>query len=79
MRLHIMVEDELVAELDERVGRGRRSAYVAQLIRNALADERRWDDLESGFGSIGDTGHEWDEDPGAWVRSQRRADEHRVG
>lgn len=79
MRVHILVEDALVAELDQRVGRGRRSAYVAQLIRDALDDARRWDDLESGFGSIEDSGHEWDDDVGAWVRSQRREDHRRVG
>ena len=79
MRLHIMVDDGLAAELDQRVGRGRRSAYVAQLIRAALDDARRWDDVESGFGIIEDTGHEWDDDPGAWVRSQRGEDPRRVG
>lgn len=79
MRLHIMVDDGLVAELDERVGRGRRSAYVARLIREALDDARRWEDVESGFGSIEDCGHEWDDDLGAWVRSQRREDPSRVG
>lgn len=79
MRLHIMVDDELVAELDQRVGRGRRSAYVVELIRQALDDARRWDDIESGFGSIDDSGHEWDDDPGAWVRAQRREDPRRVG
>jgi hypothetical protein len=30
-------------------------------------------------GSIADDGHEWDTDPGRWVREQRRADERRVG
>lgn len=79
MRLHILVDDELVAELDSRVGRGQRSAYVGRLIREALDDARRWDDVESGFGSIEDTGHEWDDDPAAWVRSQRRQDDRRVG
>lgn len=79
MRVHIMLADELVAELDVRVGRGRRSAYVGQLIREALDDARRWDDVESGFGSIEDGGHEWDDDPSAWVRSQRREDPSRVG
>lgn len=79
MRLHILVDDDLVAELDRRVGRGRRSAFVADLIRQAVEDERRWADLESGFGSIEAIGHEWDGDPAAWVRSQRREDPGRVG
>jgi metal-responsive CopG/Arc/MetJ family transcriptional regulator len=44
MRLHIALEDDLVAELDRRVGRGRRSAFNAELIRRGLEDER-WDDI----------------------------------
>jgi len=26
-----------------------------------------------------DTGHDWDDDPAAWVRQQRRADPRRAG
>jgi hypothetical protein len=79
MRLHISLEDELVAELDRRVGRRRRSAFIARAVREALDDERRWELIESALGSIPDTGHEWDDDPAAWVRAQRRADPRRVG
>ncbi|HZM38045.1 MAG TPA: hypothetical protein VFB94_02970 [Acidimicrobiales bacterium] len=79
MRLHIQLEDELVAELDQRAGPRRRSAFVAELIRRALDDERRWDDIEAALGSIDDNGHEWDEDPAAWVRAQRRTDPRRSG
>ena len=78
MRLHITVDDELVAELDQRAGSRRRSAFIAELIRRGLDDERRWDDIEAALGAIPDEGHEWDDDPGEWVRRQR-ADEHRVG
>lgn len=79
VRLHIHLEDELVAQLDARVGRRRRSAFIASAIRGALDDERRWDLIESAMGSIADSGHEWDDDPAAWVRAQRLADERRVG
>ena len=65
MRLHIALDDNLVAELDRRAGARRRSAYIAQAIRRALEDERRWDDIEAALGTISDTGHEWDEGPGA--------------
>jgi Arc/MetJ family transcription regulator len=79
MRLHIQLEDELVAELDRRCGHRRRSAFVSELIRRALDDERRWDDVESALDAIADTGHEWDDDPGAWVQAQRRGDARRSG
>ena len=79
VRLHISLEDELIAELDRRVGPRRRSSFIAAAVRRAIDDERRWDLIESALGSIEDEGHEWDEDPAAWVRSQRRQDERRLG
>jgi hypothetical protein len=75
MRLH----RRLIAELDRRFGRRRRSADMGQAIRSALDDERRWDDIEAALGAIPDTGHEWDDDPAAWVKLQRAGDPRRVG
>jgi hypothetical protein len=78
MRLHIQLPDELVAELDARLGARQRSPFLVGLIRRALDDERRWDELEAAIGSIDDSGHPWDDDPAAWVRAQR-ADVRRAG
>ena len=79
MRLHIALDDELVGELDRRAGTRQRSAFIAELIRRGLEDERRWDDVEAALGVLDATGHEWDEDPAAWVRAQRTGDARRVG
>ena len=79
MRLHISLDDELVAELDRRAGKRRRSAFIAEMIRRGLDDERRWDDIEASLGSIDDQGHPWDDDPARWVREQRSADPQRTG
>jgi hypothetical protein len=79
MRLRIEVSDELVAALDRRVGPHRRSAFIAQAVEAALDDERRWELIESSLGAISDKGHEWDTDPSAWVREQRRSGKSRVG
>jgi Arc/MetJ family transcription regulator len=79
MRLHISLDDELVAQLDERVGRRRRSTFIGETLRHALEDERRWEDIEAGLGTLSDSGHEWDTDPAGWVRAQRRNDPARVG
>ncbi|HMA28031.1 MAG TPA: hypothetical protein VKO62_10365 [Solirubrobacterales bacterium] len=68
-----------MAELDRRVGKRRRSAFIARVLRRTLDDERRWDEILSSIGAIDDEGHEWDRDPGAWVRAQRRGDQRRVG
>lgn len=79
MRVHVTVEDELVRELDARVGPGRRSAFLAALLRRALDDERRWDLIESSLGRIGEDGHEWDHDAALWVAEQRGSDPARLG
>jgi metal-responsive CopG/Arc/MetJ family transcriptional regulator len=79
MRMHIALDDNLVAELDRRVGPRRRSAFIAELIRRGLDDERRWDDIEAALGTLADTEHDWDVDPSGWVRSQRRTDARRTG
>ena len=79
MRIHIALPDALVAELDRRTGVRRRSAFIAELIRRALEEERRWDDIEAALSSLPDIGHAWDSDPAEWVRQQRRGDERRSG
>jgi Arc/MetJ-type ribon-helix-helix transcriptional regulator len=79
MRVHITLDDELVRELDRRVGSRRRSAFIARAVERALDDEQRWESIESALGSIADEGHEWDEDTARWVRGQRRVDVRRTG
>jgi len=79
MRLHIALDDALVAELDRRVGARKRSAFIAELIRRGLDDEQRWDDIEASLGKLRDSGHDWDADPAEWVRMQRRGDDRRAG
>jgi hypothetical protein len=79
VRLPIDLERHLVAQLDRRVGRRKRSAFIADAVRRALEDERRWDDILASLGTIEEGGHDWDKDPAAWVRIQRRGDTRRVG
>lgn len=71
MRLHISMDDKLVAELDGRVGPRDRSQFIERAVRHALDQARRADALEAALGAIPDTGHEWDDDPATWVRQQR--------
>jgi metal-responsive CopG/Arc/MetJ family transcriptional regulator len=79
MRLHISLADEIVAELDRRVGRRGRSAFIAETVGRALDDERRWDQIEAAIGALAGQEHEWDDDPAAWVAAQRHGDERRLG
>lgn len=79
MRVHITLDDALVAQLDERLGRRRRSAFISETVRRALEDERRWEDIEGGLGMLAGDEHDWDADPAGWVRAQREGDHTRVG
>jgi len=78
MRLHISLDDDLVAEIDRVVSPRERSAYIGRAVRRALDEDRRRTALLSALGSIEDSGHEWDGDPAGWVRRQR-SDDRRSG
>lgn len=79
MRVHISLDDDLVARLDRRVGVRRRSAFISATVRTALEDEQRWEDIEAGLGALVDSEHEWDADTAAWVSAARTDDPSRVG
>ena len=78
MRLHITLDDAIVAALDGRVGPRRRSAFVTAAVVRALEDEQRWDDLAASVGALEGADHAWDDDPAQWVRAQR-AEPRRAG
>lgn len=79
MRIHVHLDDGLVAELDARVGSRGRSRFIENATRAALDEARRWEAIRSAIGAIADEGHEWDADPARWVREQRSSDGARVG
>lgn len=79
MRLHIEIEDALVAEVDRVAGPRRRSQFVRAAVVDAVERRRRWELIRSARGVIGDQGHEWDADPGAWVTAQRHGDPRFTG
>jgi hypothetical protein len=77
--MHIELDDRLVADVDQLAGPRGRSAFVRTAIEQAVRQAQRWRDIESAAGVIDDQGHDWDADPAAWVREQRRADSRRAG
>ncbi len=79
MRMHIELDDDMIAKVDALAGPRGRSAFVRAALERALHQEIRWADIEGAAGSIDDEGHEWDDDPAGWVRRQRRADTRRAG
>jgi metal-responsive CopG/Arc/MetJ family transcriptional regulator len=74
MRIHIELDDELVANVDRLSGPGGRSTLVRVAIEQAVAQQQRWAALESAAGAVADHRHEWDSNPSRWVREQRYAD-----
>ena len=79
MRVHISLDSRLVKAVDKRVGKRRRSAFIAATVRRAVEDAQRWEDIEAAIGSAPDFGSDWGMQPAEWVRAQRRADPRRVG
>jgi hypothetical protein len=79
MRVHISLEEDLVRQVDDLVGPRGRSPFVADAVRRAVDEELRWRAIKRAAGGIADHGHDWDDDPAAWVRAQRRADPRGVG
>ena len=72
MRVRITLPDDVVREIDRRVGPHRRIAYIARAVERTLDHDRRWELVEAATGAIVDGGHDWDHDAASWVRAQRR-------
>ena len=76
--MRVELDDRLVADVHRLAGPRGRSAFVRNAIELAVRQAQRWRDIESAAGAIDDHGHEWDDDPAAWVREQRRSDPRRT-
>ena len=79
MRMHIELDDDLIVQVDRLAGPRGRSGFVRAAVERAVRQEIRWSAIEAAAGGIDDEGHEWDEDPAAWVREERRAHARRAG
>ena len=79
MRMHIELDDAIVGEIDAIAGLRRRSAFVREAIVEAVDRHRRMKHLRAAAGVLGDSEHEWDDDPAEWVSRQRTGDPRRVG
>jgi Arc/MetJ family transcription regulator len=79
MRMHVELDDDLIAQVDRLVGSRGRSRFVCAAVERAVRQEIRWSATEATAGGIDDQGHDWDVDPAEWVREQRRADTRRAG
>jgi len=79
MRFHIHIDDAIMKRVDALAGPRGRSEFTRKALLAAVDHAERRKRFEKAVGGIADSGHEWDDDPAAWVRTMRRADPRRVG
>ena len=79
MRVHIDMDQALLERIDDVAGERGRSQFIRDSVLAALASRERLEALRASAGAIASSGHDWDDDPQQWVRSQRRGDQRRVG
>ena len=79
MRMHIVLDSEVVAEIDAIAGPRRRSAFVRKAILAAIERNRRASSLRTAAGTFSGTGHDWDDDEEGWVRRQLTGELRPVG
>jgi hypothetical protein len=75
MRVHVVMPDELVAEIDARVGKRGRSRFASEAIAEKLRRERMLQAFDEAAGSLADVdipGWETPESTVEWVRAMRR-------
>ena len=82
MRAHVVLPPALIAEIDELVGRRKRSQFLAEAAEEKLRRQRLLTALDEVAGSLADVdvpGWETPESTSEWVRNLRReADEARL-
>jgi hypothetical protein len=81
MRAHVIVPDDLIAEVDALVGPRKRSEFIAEAMREKLRRERLTAAAEAAAGSlvgVDTPGWETPESTSEWVRSLRRGSTSRL-
>jgi metal-responsive CopG/Arc/MetJ family transcriptional regulator len=81
MRIHVVLPDELVADVDQMVGKRQRSRFVEEAIREKLKRESRRAALHKAAGVLSpEDNPEWttSDETYKWVRKSRQADDERL-
>lgn len=81
-RVHIVLPDALLREIDARVGQRQRSAFIQEAIEEKLRREKLLESLDEMAGSLAGVdipGWESSAAAAEWVRALRRADPVGVG
>ncbi len=79
MRMHIELDDDLVAQVDRIAGPRGRSGFVRTAVERAVRQEIRWSSIVAAARAPHDAVHARDAATAGWVRDQRRPDARRAG
>ena len=81
MRIHVVLPEALVKSVDALAGKGKRSHFIEEAVREKLRKDTLLSALRATAGSISAEDHpEWDtpENVAAWVRESRRQSDRRI-
>ncbi len=81
MRTHVVLPEDLVNEIDDLVGKRKRSRFVEEAIREKLKKTAIADALRDTAGIVSEKNHpEWEtsKQVAQWVRESRRLDMERL-
>ena len=81
MRTHVILPEDLVKTVGALAGKGKRSQFIEEAIREKLRIDNLLAALEATAGAFSASDHpHWDtpEKVAAWVRESRRQDDKRI-
>ena len=81
MRTHVILPEELVKAVDKEAGKGKRSQFIEEAIREKLRIDALRAALEETAGILSAEDHpEWEtsEQVAAWVREGRKQSDERI-
>jgi metal-responsive CopG/Arc/MetJ family transcriptional regulator len=81
MRTHLILPEDLVKSVGALAGKGKRSQFIEEAIREKLRIDNLLAALEATAGAFSASDHpHWDtpEKVAAWVRESRRQDDKRI-
>ncbi len=81
MRTHVILPEDLVKSVDDLAGKGKRSQFIEEAIREKLRIDTLHAALEATAGAFSAKDHpHWDtpEKVASWVRESRRESDKRI-
>ena len=81
MRTHVILPEDLVKSVDALAGKGKRSQFIEEAVREKLRKDTLVSALRRTAGTLSAKDHpEWDtpEHVAAWVRESRRQSDERI-